>query len=347
MMVRKIVLWSVFLWFVVSVSCSARADETTKTIRVMFYNVENLFDTIDDPDKDDAEFLPGGLKNWSESRFYKKLNRIAQVIITAGEGNIPSIVGLCEVENLYVLEKLVHFTPLGKLGYKIIHKESPDRRGIDVALIYRDDKFKPLTYSAIPVINPSDKDFVTRDILYVKGIIERDTIHVYVNHWPSKYGGVSTSKPLRMLAARTLRSHADSILSKNCLSKIIIMGDFNDTPYDESITKGLGVKPQTDAPFCNELYNMSLVLANKRIGSNKYQRKWDLIDQIIISGSLLIGPKLVTNEKKFRVFSRDFLLEKDKNHGGKKPFRTYTGMKYNNGFSDHLPVLIDLEYKKN
>ena len=310
--------------------------------RIMFYNVENLFDTVDDPDKIDEEFLPNGDRYWNDRKLNLKLNRIFQVVMALGKGNHPAIIGLCEVENLNVLELLLARTPLGKMGYKIVHKESPDRRGIDVALLYLPDRFNPIDYKAIPLINPNDDNFKTRDILHVKGIMATDTLHFFVNHWPSKYGGVVETKPLRALAAQTLRSAIDSLFLVNDQSKIVVMGDMNDSPFDESITQYLKAQTQFNNQATNDIYNLAYPLAKQGIGSNKYQGKWEMIDQIIVSGALLGTQGLVTTENGFTVFDAEFLLEKDKTHLGKKPFRSYIGFKYNNGFSDHLPVYIDL-----
>jgi endonuclease/exonuclease/phosphatase family metal-dependent hydrolase len=315
------------------------------TYLVMFYNVENLFDTFDEPGKNDEEFLPDEMRHWIPYRYNQKLTRISQVIMAAGKGNLPVVAGLCEIENRLVLEELLSHTPLGKMGYKIIHKESPDRRGIDVGMLYRADFFKPLSYTAIPVSNPSDTTFYTRDILHVTGIIKTDTLNVFVNHWPSKYGGVAETIPLRALAAQTLKNYTDSLMQNNANCKIVIMGDFNDSPFDASLANVLGaLAPET--PIKNtSLYNLSLEEAKKGTGTNKYRGKWEMIDQIIVNGTLLIGKGLQVTNHGFKVYSPGFLLEKDKTYTGQKPFRTYIGFKYNNGFSDHLPVLLELGHK--
>lgn len=333
------------LFFALSSYLSAQSN--TSAYRVMFYNVENLFDTLDDPDKNDEEFLPQGDRYWNDRKLNLKLNRIFQVVMALGEGNHPVVIGLCEVENLNVLELLLSRTPLGRMGYKIVHKESPDRRGIDVALLYRSDRFKPLTYEAVPVVDPNNEDFKTRDILHVKGLMATDTIHFFVNHWPSKYGGVVDTEPLRAIAAQTLRLNVDSILLFNNDSKILIMGDLNDSPFDDSVAKHFGAKSDFNNIDTVSLYNLSYPFAKVGKGTNKYQGKWELIDQMIVSGGLLLGNGLSVSSDAFTIFETDFLLEKDKSHLGLKPFRTYVGFKYNNGFSDHLPVYVDLFYFKN
>jgi endonuclease/exonuclease/phosphatase family metal-dependent hydrolase len=309
----------------------------------MFYNVENLFDTKNDPEKNDDEFLPEGSRHWTNTRFFQKINHISQVVVAAGEGDYPSVIGLSEIENQDVLESLLFHTQLEKLDYQIIHKESPDNRGIDVAFLYRKTIFKPLFFEAIPVKNPKDEKFKTRDILYIKGVIGSDTIHFFVNHWPSKSGGIGATKPLRALAAKTLRLKTDSLLKQNNYSNIVIMGDFNDTPSDISVKEVLGAKSTEETISSNSLYNLASPHAINGKGSNKYQGKWSLIDQIMVSGNLLNGKRLKTSTGSFQIFSPDFLLENDESNLGKKPYRTYSGFKYNGGFSDHLPVLLDLK----
>jgi predicted extracellular nuclease len=313
----------------------------------MFYNVENLFDTFDDTLTRDEEFLPKGDRYWSNRRFNDKLRRIFQVVMAVGEGNHPAIIGLCEVENRYVLEMLLERTPLGRMGYKIVHKESPDRRGIDVALLYHEKQFTPIQYNAITVTNPDDNEFATRDILYVKGTMKNSTVHYFVNHWPSKYGGTIETIPLRALAAKTLKTNIDSIFQMEKKAKIIILGDFNDDPFEESITRHLGAVSNFDTITDTIIYNLSNKSAAEGLGTIKYRGKWELIDQVFVSGSMLKGEGIITCENCFRIFESPFLMEKDEAYLGMKPFRTYIGFRYNDGFSDHLPVYIDLTYIEN
>ena len=185
----KILFFITFSLLAYSSGCQNQVDWEI----VMFYNTENLFDTQDDPNTNDNQFLPDGEKHWNFKRLQKKLNRIFQVIVASGEGKLPAIIGLCEVENNIVLELLLNKTPLGKLGYKYIHKDSPDRRGIDVALLYNINSFTPISYRFITV-SSDERPLKTRDILYVKGIMHKDTFHFYINHWPSKYGGAIQTK---------------------------------------------------------------------------------------------------------------------------------------------------------
>ncbi|MGM0498239.1 MAG: endonuclease, partial [Bacteroidota bacterium] len=312
--------------------------EKDRTLRFMFYNVENLFDTIENPDANDEEFLPGGTRNWNGFRYYQKKNRIYKTIMAAGGWRPPELIGLCEIENETVLEDILWNTPFSKFEYKYIHKNSPDHRGIDVALLYDPERFFPVSEKYIRLKLP-DEYSSTREILYAKGHTKQnDTIHVFVNHWPSKYGGAAKSQPKRNIAAKTLKAVTDSILKSEKQAKLIITGDFNDGPTAESIQGYLKVKAPADSVINQNLYNLSEHWLNEVYGTYKYQGQWSVIDQLIVSGSLLKNSKeLKTTEEDAHIFAPSFLLEKDEKYIGKKPYRTYVGFKYNGGFSDHLP----------
>ena len=218
--------------------CYAQVLEQTveSVYSIVFWNVENFFDTFYDEGKEDGSFTPMGAMRWSKKRFIAKRNAIAKTIIGAGKGNLPVIVGFAEVEKRYVISNLISETPLSQAGYSIIHRDSPDRRGIDVALIYRKALFVPLETEFIRVPLP-DTTATTRDILYTKGILaNRDTIHIFVNHWPSKFGGATISEPRRRAASIILKHKCDSILNTNAKSQVVAMGDFNDTPNASTIT---------------------------------------------------------------------------------------------------------------
>jgi hypothetical protein len=314
-------------------------------IRLVFYNTENLFDTADDSLTNDNEYTPMGMRRWNYNKCQRKLLNLSKVFISIGGWEAPEIIGMCEVENRFVLYELINDTPLNKIGYKIIHKDSPDPRGIDVALIYRPDKFAPTFYKAIPVRFPNDPTSRTRDILYVKGkVLGKETLHIFINHWPSRYGGYSATKPKRAFVASVLRHAVDSIMTSDPGSKIAIMGDFNDEPNDESITKFL--MAQNDSTLLDKygLYNMMAGYTNRwKTGTNKYRESWSVIDQIIVSTSLLNSEKgLFTHANAAHIFDAPFLLMEDKTYFGLKPFRTYLGPKYQGGFSDHLPVYFDV-----
>lgn len=320
-------------------------SQDSESARIMFYNVENLFDIKDDSLKNDNEFLPDSDRHWDNNKFYTKLNNIYKIIIGVGEWEPPAIVGLCEIENRYVLNKLVYDTPLNKFNYKIVHYESPDRRGIDVAMIYRPDFFTVDTSLAISINFPFDADSRTRDILYVRGRLNSlDTIHVFVNHWPSRYGGYLETQPKRNFVAGTLKLFTDSLLILNPKSSIIIMGDLNDDPTDESLVKYLGAKSDTLQKDVRKLYNLMTIRDwTDPQGTLKYQGNWNIFDQIIVSGNLIWNDsKIIIGQEGAQVFVPDFLFEDDTKYLGKKPFRTYIGFRYNDGYSDHLPVFVDL-----
>ncbi len=324
---------------------SSISKTTIPCFRIMFYNTENFFDTIDDPKTNDNEFLPDAKRHWTSKRYYTKLNRLYKTIISIGI-QPPSIVGLCEIENDRVLHDIVKNTPLIKFNYHFIHHDSPDKRGIDVALLYRPDLFKPLKNEFIAIHFPFDTALRTREILYSKGIaLQSDTIHVFVNHWPSRTGGEYRSEPLRNFVAKTLRYKVDSLFAINAATKIIIIGDMNDEPDNASISKYLNAK-KTDQPILQGiLYNLSeRWLGNTAlIGTIKYQGNWYIFDQVIVSGSILKPLKgLSCNLNAANIYFPDFLLTNDKKYSGKMPFRTYNGYKYAGGFSDHLPVFFDL-----
>ena len=317
--------------------------EFNKSIRLMFYNVENLFDIKNDSLKNDEEFLPNQGKFWTQRKYYTKINQISKVITAVGKWNPPAIVGLCEIECRYALNTLTKYSSLKYLNYKIIHKESPDFRGIDVALLYLENKFYPISYKAIEINFPFAPEKTTRDILYVKGMTKnKDTLHIFVNHWPSRWGGQLKSEIKRTYVASVLKKTTDSIFNTDIKAKIIIMGDLNDYPYNKSLTEVLMANREFTNIKSNELYNLSAYIQeNTKIGTHKHQGVWGVLDQIIISGSLLNKKSSIyTSKENTHIFDADFLLSEDKSYLGKQPFRTYLGYKYIGGYSDHLPVYL-------
>ncbi len=311
--------------------------------RVMFYNVENLFDPFDDSLTRDDEFTPMGKRHWTWSKMEAKLNGIYKVIMAVGEYDPPVLIGLCEVENRFVLNRLVYNTPLSKFEYGVVHRESPDPRGIDVALLYRPDRFTLQWKEFVPVIFPDDTNRRTREIIYVRGLLGGDTLHVFVNHWPSKYGGELESEGGRFAAANTLKRKVDSIRVFYPEARILIMGDLNDEPESAPVVEGLGACLKATSDCSSSLINIAAILKNRGFGSYKYQGNWGIIDQIIVPQSLLSGSHgLHTSPQRAAVFENDVLLEPDKQYSGKRPFRTFIGFRYHGGYSDHLPVYIDL-----
>ena len=324
-------------------------SQEESTFRILFWNVENLFDPEDDSLKNDGEFTPEGTRHWTKSRMYSKINKTAKVILATGNPEPPVVVGLCEIENENVVRKLITYSPLRNFNYDLVHQESPDRRGIDVALIYRKEFFLPLFSRAIPIHFPFDTAGRTRDILYVKGLLNnQDTVHLFVNHWPSRYGGYMATKPKREYVASCLRAVCDSIFSSNPKANIIIGGDFNDDPTDESLSVCLNALPEKpDNKNSDYLVNLMSIVKERGEGTLKHGAEWNVFDMLIVSGNLLknedSGMKIL-NEKA-SVFKADFLFETDERNLGKKLNRTYIGFKYHGGFSDHLPVYLDLYIK--
>ena len=322
-----------------SLSLLSRAQDK---FNIMFYNVENYFDIDDDPNTDDAEFLPDGKKNWNKYRMYDKNDRVGKVIMAACGYNLPVLVGLAEVESARVGELLTKSSPIKDLKYGFLHQESQDRRGIDVMLLYRKDIYTPIATHFYPVEYPQDTTFRSRDILYSKGLLANDTLHVFVNHWPSKYGGVMATIPLRAAAALTLKKRTDSIMALDPLAKIIIMGDLNDGAHEPSLVEYLqAIRYQEDLPE-HALVNLSWPFVDAGKGSLKYKGQWEMIDHIIVSKGVLEGKGLHTSENGMHVVELDFLLEKDDRYLGLQPKRTYWGYTYHDGFSDHLPVYLEL-----
>lgn len=323
------------------------------TFRVMSYNVENLFDTKDNPDKDDNEFLPAGNRYWTPDRYQHKLQQIAKVISAAGEWSTPALIALCEVENDTVLSHLTHRTPLRRQDYRYVITQSLDPRGINVALLYQRDQFLYIGHTSLPIHFTGERHKQTRDILHVYGkILTGDTLDVLVCHFPSRYGGEKESERDRFDAARTLRESADSLLRTREKPQILMLGDFNDTPQDRSISKILAAQAfsgdtQDTDTVSHTYYNL---YASPRItqypGSHKYQGEWSQLDQIIVNRELIVRTSsLCVLPESIRVFAPDFLLTRDKTWRGVRPFRTYYGFKYEGGFSDHLPLIVDFQIR--
>jgi endonuclease/exonuclease/phosphatase family metal-dependent hydrolase len=303
--------------------------------------VENLFDTRDDPMTQDEEFTPTGNRYWTRARYSRKLQQLSRTLVAAGSGTLPLFIGLAEVENRQVLLDLTTKTALAEGDYGVVHADSPDARGIDVALLYRQEFFHVLTEAFLPVhLEPTS---TTRDILYCKGILQQvDTFHLFVCHFPSMVGGERRSEWKRVLAAGVVRRKVDSIQQANQEAAIIVMGDLNGR-FNTKAQRTMRVKAPDNRPIqAGELYNTSYHLRRATRGSYRYKGKWQTIDHIIVSGTLLNGEHTWQVNRRMEVFMADFLLEEDKNYYGKKPFPTYRGPRYMGGYSDHLPVYVDL-----
>lgn len=325
------------------ISCNSRKEsrksKSGQYARVLFYNVENLFDTIDTDGVNDAEFLPESDKQWNTERYYDKLTKLSKVISSADTGYYPDIIGLCEVENKAVIEDLISTELLKKEGYKILHQNSPDKRGIDVGLVYTKE-YQPLKTSFILVDLPGNRSH-TRDILYSKGILYSDTVHLFVNHWPSRYGGKEISDPKRAFAAQVLRTTIDSIQKTNKDPRVIIMGDFNDYPSDSSLSMVLNAKALVgDNP--NELINLAWDADANDLGSYNYKGDWGTLDQFIVSANLFDKGLLSVDASSYIIVKKDWMLYTN-SKGEKSPSRTYGGKNYYGGYSDHLPILLKLK----
>lgn len=312
------------------------------SFRAIFYNVENLFDCTHDTLKNDREFLPGSMRAWHYGRYRHKIQNIAKTITAAGQWSAPDLVGLCEVENEQVMNDLTRHSPLKEQGYKYIMTDSPDERGIDVALLYQRGSFRLLNYRSIRIYFKEENRSPTRDILHVSGLIStQDTLDVFVVHFPSRSEGEKESEPARLFVASELKKQTDSLFLVRAHPNIIIMGDFNDYPNNRSVSEVLRAKSPDGIIIPRKLYNL---MADKKGGSYKYRGEWGILDQLIVSGFMLQNKQgLHTSPDKAGICNFPFLLEEDKTYGGTRPFRTYNGYKYNGGFSDHLPVSVNFE----
>ncbi len=325
------------------------SQQNIDTLRIISYNVENFFDTKHDEGKNDIDFTPEGNYRWTPDKYRKKQANIARVITAIGGWRTPGIVGLLEVENENALIALTKYSPLKNLQYKYIHKESPDARGIDVAILYQPRQFRPFHEEFLKIKFPDAPESKTRDILYAAGILRNnDTLHIFMNHFPSRLGGETSSEPRRIYVASVLRAKVDSIFGVSSNANIVIMGDFNDYPTNKSMNSVLKAVMPKDSISLTGLYNLHYRYQLKgEEGSHKYQGEWGMLDQIIVSGNLLApSNSLFTDKDKAQIFKADFLLENDEKFLGKKPFRTYIGMRYHGGYSDHLPVYIDVAVKE-
>lgn len=325
-------------------SCTAYSSDTLK---VMFYNVENLFDCQDDTLKDDSEYLPGGIKGWNNYRYRQKLTRLSQVIAAVGDTRFPDIVALCEVENDSTMEDLIHHSPLFASGYEYQMTNSPDARGVDVALLYQPDRFHLLASRAITI---QGGERPTRDILHVVGVLPTaDTLDLFVCHFPSRRGGSRQSEPFRELAASILCQVKDSVEAIRQNPRFIVMGDFNDALVGTRIGKQMRVTDCSDNTGISTDFSLLFDLIHGlNPGTYAYQGRWETIDHILVSSTLLDKQSNVhTSPGYARIAAYPFLLEMDEKYGMPVPFRTHLGGRYLGGYSDHLPIVADfvMRYK--
>lgn len=341
----------------------AKAQEKKFIVHtVAFYNCENLFDTINDPTINDEEYLPSN--GWTSKKYKKKLANLSRVMAEIGSGenaNSPTILGISEVENRGVIEDLVKQPLIAGKDYGIIHFNSPDRRGIDVALLYQKKHFKPTSYKSIPLLvyqkeddnkkddnedKSDDKATVdtktrvlyTRDQLLVTGLLDGEEISFIVNHWPSRSGGEKRSSPYREAAAALNKKIIDSLYRINPDAKVITMGDLNDGPYNNSVKKVLGAKGKKEQVGKQGLYNPMEEMANKGIGSLAYRDAWDLFDQMIMTEPLIRKDYSSFRFWKAGVYNKAFLTQTTGQYKGYPLRNTRTDV----GFSDHFPVYLYL-----
>lgn len=323
---------------------AAYSQKQAKAICVAFYNVENLFDTINDPETNDTEYTPTGGNLWTWDRYQEKQGNMSFVISQIGEEVLkggPTVIGLSEIENRGVLEDLTQTKALKNSGYDIAHFDSPDRRGVDVGLLYKRKDFTLINAVAVPMEMPSDPGFRTRDQLVVSGLVDGDTLTIVVNHWPSR----GNDEPYRLAAAKTTRKIADSLFARNPNAMILIMGDLNDDPIDASVSQMLGAEGKLNKVSKGGLYNPMWKMFKEGVGSLAYKDSWNLFDQIIVSEPLTRENSPTWRLYKTKVFNKPFLFQKDGQYAG-YPLRTFAGGAYLAGYSDHLPVYVILVKEK-
>ncbi|HCT29153.1 MAG TPA: endonuclease [Bacteroidales bacterium] len=335
-MLVVVVVWLIFF----SSGTLAQEKKQYKVGCIAFYNLENLFDTI--PGPNDVEFTPDGVNKWNTEKYRVKIDHMSDVISQIGNEMFPggpAILGICEVENRSVVEDLVNSPKLKPSNYDIVHYDSPDKRGVDVAMIYRRDFFKVISSRSARLMVSDKPDWTTRNQLVVSGYFDNELIHVIVNHWPSRSGGEKRSEPLREAAAVLTRSIADSIFATDINSKIFIMGDLNDDPVNASVYSVLKAKGKIEDVKKGGLFNPMWKMYKDGIGSLAYRDTWDLFDQIIVSEPLLGNDKSTFKFFKAKVFNAPFITQKTGQYAG-YPFRTYVGNTWQGGYGDHFPAYI-------
>lgn len=342
-LINRIALLAIFL------SSFILKIEGQNNFRIMFYNVENMYDTKDNPKTHDDDLTPNGQLRWSNYRYWIKLNNISKVISSVGNQRPPALIGICEVENDSVLYDLTKRAALRKDKYEFIITNSKDARGSNVALLYQRDEIKIISKKIYRPVIETAFYRTTRDVLHVTGrIINGELLDIFVCHFPSRNEGIKKTRPYRIKCAELIKQKADSLLRIRKNANIIIMGDFNDYPDDISIKETLKAQSLKSDISNKNLYNMYYEKAlAKSGGTYKYRGKWNYLDQFIVSGNLLKDTsKTKIKGKEAFIFSSEYLLHDDsKKYGGQKPFRTYLGFKYLGGYSDHLPIYMDLQIK--
>ena len=338
---KKILLTGLFAALIVSAFAQ-------KPYKVVFYNFENLFDTIRNPEIYDEEFTPEGPKRWNSTKYNKKLNNLSRVLfdIAAMDKDYPVVIGCSEIENRNVMEDVASTPKLAPAQYRIVHYDSPDARGVDVAFYYRPDVFKLEGSAPIPFTLESRPDFRTRDIVTMWGTVEGEPFYFMVAHWPSRLGGKEASAYLRERAAEIMRHAADSVRAANPAVKVVVMGDLNDDATDDSIVEGLNAKGKIKEVGKGDMFNPFIGLLKAGYGTLAYRDEWNLFDNIIVSDNLATGStgalrlKQVPRTKFYgSVFRAPYLFQKEGQFKG-YPQRTFVGNNFQGGYSDHFPVFI-------
>ncbi len=344
MKTRKLTFLLILPAFAALFSCRPRNVATR--VMVAFYNCENFFDTIHNPAVDDTGFTPSGKYHYTQKIYEQKLRNIATVIQSISEKTRPAVIGLAEVENDFVLKDLIAQPEIAGFHYGYIWYSGHDERGINVAMIYNPEYFKPLKSESLHVILDSVKPVAegskmnTRDILYVCGFLLGDTVNIFINHWPSRTDGDSESSPKRMAAARVLRGAIGKLRLADSATNIIIMGDFNDNPADSSIANVLGASESRNSG----LFDPFKAIYKTGEGTELFNHSWNLFDQVIISKGLLTTIANHLSYDSAGIYKPDFLTDHHMGHEG-EPFRSWLGNFWLNGYSDHFPVLLYLKKK--
>lgn len=339
---KKLFIPAVFCLLLISFSFAQ------KPYKVVFYNIENFFDTINDPEVLDDEFTPDGPKKWNAAKYNKKLSNMERVFfdIAAIDKDYPIVIGVSEVENRNVLEDIIATPKLAPANYRIAHFDSPEARGVDVAFLYRPDVFKLEGQKPVKTVIPSLPEFKTRDILTMWGTIENEPFFFMVAHWPSRLGGKEASEFKRIAVGEQMRSIADSVLKANPATKVVAMGDFNDDPTDKSIAQGLGAKSKLKGLVAGDLYAPYAEMLKAGFGTLAYGDAWNIFDNIVVTENLANGSTGVLKLQKApgskydgNIFKQHYMLQKEGQYKG-YPLRTYVGNNFQGGFSDHFPVYI-------
>ncbi len=338
-------LFAVLLLLCITVY-TLQAQQQARVGCIGFYNFENLFDTLDQVDKLDEDFTPEGALQWTAQTYGKKIENLAKVVSELGVSvtpDGPALLGVAEIENSRVLEDFVQHPSLAKRNYQIVHYESPDVRGIDVALLYQPKYFTPFESRPVPVqiYDANGERILTRDILFVGGIFDQDTLYVMVNHWPSRRGGAQASQPYRNAAAMQCKMISDSLRMINPEANILIMGDLNDDPVSPSVKQILRAQKKVRKVKTGDFYNPWHDFYKKGIGTLAYQDAWNLFDQILLSAGLVGEEPGGYTFFQAEIYNPAYLVQKTGRFKG-YPFRTFAGGAYLGGYSDHFPVCVYL-----